>query len=910
MYFRIMKKYTLTFFISAFIVGSLNAATFTSNSDGNWQTPGMWNQSGTDADGIPDRDDDVIISAGHDVTFNTNSQALNLTIDGRLIGDFSSYRVVRIFNSCTNNGDVQGQVTFSFQGTSGNTLSGAGTFPIVTRITAYQILTIAPDVDIVFSFPGKMNIQFTSVTNQGSLEFTGSSSVTGVGGSSALINEGTITTATTDIMTTGNLITSAVGSNFNYNFSDNSTHTLLQPVGGYYNLSIQNSSATLNAPANIVVFGDLNTGQGISVTLDMNNFDLVLHGDWDLRANVFNVGRVTFIGTGTQTINGTSSFIYGEAQIASTSDVVLNTSGLLVSEDLIIDGSLDLGAANNSLYCQGDFTNNGSFIEREGAVWFNGTVAQEISGISSWSFFDMQVRNSPGVTMTSGTLTIENSLVIANLADFDVSAATLIFNSDATRTAYLDERCNGCTLTGDVIVRRYLPPGNADYRDMGTPVTGVTMADWDDDLIISATWSNEGCAYGPGCVQSVYGWDEATQTISYPSGLSDAVENGRGYEIFLGDNLNTWSGTTLTVTGPVNQVGSDFDTDPNGQVLIPCDAGFNLVANPFLSPIDFDDVNKTGGVQDFFYIYDASIGTFAYYDVSGGSVPPFTGAVNANGYITHSQAFWVEGSGFVNFNESDKVQFSTQPDFIKANVASNADRHFVLRLSDKNTGQFTYSSIIMMEDREQYEEKDVINFRGPETYLSTANRAPIMAFLNEKNLEVRMDKVERLDEYTRQVVTNFHKPGKYQFDAQLKGEMDGFSCILLYDKITGITTNLKQKEYEFTTAGQGKDEYRFTLTLKRYGDCWDQQDTPDLSSVQNVEFVQNAYGEITVNVNYSDRMKEGNLFVMDATGRVVSKTQYVGADAASYQVQLPAASGMYIVVIDYGDEKVTQKVIY
>mgnify|MGYP006913930116 CR=1 FL=1 len=47
-------------------------AVFTSQATGQWNTASTWTYTGTDADGIPDADDDVIIRA-HSITVSVNS---------------------------------------------------------------------------------------------------------------------------------------------------------------------------------------------------------------------------------------------------------------------------------------------------------------------------------------------------------------------------------------------------------------------------------------------------------------------------------------------------------------------------------------------------------------------------------------------------------------------------------------------------------------------------------------------------------------------------------------------------------------------------------------------------------------------------------------------------------------------
>ncbi|MBS1731194.1 MAG: T9SS type A sorting domain-containing protein [Bacteroidetes bacterium] len=78
-----MKKIILLavlFFMGEFIFAQANFTTFSS---GNWNNPAVWNiTSGTDADNIPDADDNVTILDGNTITVTDNQAVNSLTLQG------------------------------------------------------------------------------------------------------------------------------------------------------------------------------------------------------------------------------------------------------------------------------------------------------------------------------------------------------------------------------------------------------------------------------------------------------------------------------------------------------------------------------------------------------------------------------------------------------------------------------------------------------------------------------------------------------------------------------------------------------------------------------------------------------------------------------------------------------------
>ena len=64
-----MKTLFTIIFLSTLGLNNINAATFSSVSSGTWSAPATWNITlGTDADGIPDSDDDVTINGGNSIS--------------------------------------------------------------------------------------------------------------------------------------------------------------------------------------------------------------------------------------------------------------------------------------------------------------------------------------------------------------------------------------------------------------------------------------------------------------------------------------------------------------------------------------------------------------------------------------------------------------------------------------------------------------------------------------------------------------------------------------------------------------------------------------------------------------------------------------------------------------------------
>lgn len=90
----------------------MGQATFTSSGTGNWSASGTWSRSGSDADGVPDGDDNVIIISTHNVTatasatcavltFNSTTDSPTLTVNTGIVVTVSG--AINVLNTAGSN---------------------------------------------------------------------------------------------------------------------------------------------------------------------------------------------------------------------------------------------------------------------------------------------------------------------------------------------------------------------------------------------------------------------------------------------------------------------------------------------------------------------------------------------------------------------------------------------------------------------------------------------------------------------------------------------------------------------------------------------------------------------------------------------------------------------------------------
>ena len=230
----------------------LAQATFTANSTGNWNTafgdPGSpWSVSGSDTDGLPDGDDDVVINA--DVSLpsaDCNAGSIVIGAAGNLILNSLSYKLfIDKSNSViTNNGEISGSGKIEIR-QNGCTVSGSGVWTTdiyfrINRNTTFDNVNITFDRFFLIRTGGSATINSNSSLTFNSRVFSSSFA-------SKLHNYGTLTFNSNDVFRPPyeDAQTSFInysGSTVNYAAISGTAGDFPIPNNGYFNLNISGSA--------------------------------------------------------------------------------------------------------------------------------------------------------------------------------------------------------------------------------------------------------------------------------------------------------------------------------------------------------------------------------------------------------------------------------------------------------------------------------------------------------------------------------------------------------------------------------------------------------------------------------------------------------------------------------------------
>ncbi len=416
----------------------------------------------------------------------------------------------------------------------------------------------------------------------------------------------------------------------------------------------------------------------------------------------------------------------GDTVYIDNSDVVsVDGAGTAPVYNLIVESSATLNMAQPvELEIGGDFTVDGSLTLTDGTISFKGSAAQVIDGGgSTHDLNNVTIDNSTvsNVKFENGDFILNNTLnPISGIMEIDGTASFVIESSASTTGGRVGVVFPNFSQIGDITVERFIPSGNAHNRNIASPVVGSDLSEWDDSLLISGFGFPDGCAYSgtSGCYYSVkkYQGGLFDSTFIDVTDPNEVLLSTVGYEVFMGDNPTTFSGTTLINNGTLN---SSADIS-----LINVPGWWNLFGNPYASPIGFSLLTKTR-IGDYFYIFDAASGSYQWYDGSNNtsSTPDL-----ADGKLAIGQAFFCYATAPImnelRFTQSAKI--STDATFVRNSEVENA---LYLTLKEDNSTYFNVSGLAFNEFADDKVDDFDIH------YLSTGKETASSMFMHIENTE-------------------------------------------------------------------------------------------------------------------------------------------------------------------------------
>lgn len=349
--------------------------------------------------------------------------------------------------------------------------------------------------------------------------------------------------------------------------------------------------------------------------------------------------------------------------------------------------TIQLGAtvtiSNGTLKTNGTISaTGGNIIATNGGFELTGTSAQTIPAnlFSENTIKNLTIDNAAGVTL-AGTLRLTGWLGFGSVSNsVFATGGHLTLGSTATATANVGNISNGNSISGDVVVERYIPAKRS-FRFLTAPVNSSASIknNWMEGVnnTNTSTWLDPYPGYGthitgPGSSTngfdatntnnpSMFTYNNSTGTWSTIPNTWGVLTAGTPYRILvrgsravdLSNNAAAPSITTLRATGTLQQ-GTVTLAKPGGggttgmPTLSATTGGYSFVANPYASVVDWHMLEKSY-LSSTIYVWDPTVtgsngrGAYVAYNDLLGSNNNATSVLD--NYIQSGQAFFVQTTG-------------------------------------------------------------------------------------------------------------------------------------------------------------------------------------------------------------------------------------------------------------------------
>jgi hypothetical protein len=393
-------------------------------------------------------------------------------------------------------------------------------------------------------------------------------------------------------------------------FSSSPGLVFVNPLTGEINLAASSSGTYIVTNTVVAACGTLVATS--PVTISGQTWSGASGSDWNVPGN-WSCGFVPFPTTHVTIANVTNK-------------PVLSGGALATVNNITIDAGSSLTISGNTFQIAGSILNNGAFVATDGTIEMNGITAQVIgtSVFSTNTIKNLTIKNATGVTLqgalnVTGIVKIQNGSLASN--------GNLTLTSSASGTALIDGSGTG-PVTGNVTIQRYLP-SKFGYKYISSPFQSATVNELSDDIDLGDSFPTL-FSYNEGSTTS--GWVDYITT-------TDPLSQLHGYAANFGS-----SGVPFTsdITGTVNNgpLSTTLFNHNNPYTL-----GFNLVGNPYPSPVDWDAASgwtKTN-IDNALYYFKASP-TDEYAGIYSTYINGISSDGLASGIIPSMQGFFIHVS--------------------------------------------------------------------------------------------------------------------------------------------------------------------------------------------------------------------------------------------------------------------------
>ena len=437
-----------------------------------------------------------------------------------------------------------------------------------------------------------------------------------------------------------------------------------------------------------------------------------------------------------------------------------------------------------------------------GTAWSNGVPTSKTAVVFSGNYTSTASLNACSIIVNTGvTVTVAAGHTLKVGDNITVNGTgSLVFNSDSALIQYGKHAVN----IGNIVVKRNSTAMiQNDYTAWSSPVTNQNLL-----------------AFSPGTAVTrfyQYLYTGLTTPTAYQSVTpsTNSFIPGKGYMIRV---ATAWSPTVPAIFN-----GQFTGIPNNGSLTYTVGQGYNLLGNPYPSPIDAPSLIRANGKLGTLYFWSHKVAAsggvypsnnYASYSLLGG-VASASGSAIPNDKIQVGQGFFVNAIGAfdVKFENELRVDAVTTTQFFRSgsqNASNNevAENNRVwLNLNGKTTG---YNQILV-----GYSSIATNNFDdNVDALMLDTSKTFLYNLLDNKELVIQGKALPFTDTDVVKLGLKVVEAGELEINIEQVDGLFANQDIYVKDNYTNVIHNLKESAYNFS-AEAGTFNDRFELIYKK-----------------------------------------------------------------------------------------------
>jgi hypothetical protein len=560
--------------------------------------------------------------------------------------------------------------------------------------------------------------------------------------------------------------------------------------------------------------------------------------------------------------------------------LMLNNSasgqGLTISTGTILE------TTGGNLVLLGNVINDGSFINNNSTTVFSGNT-QVVSGTTPISFNNITVDPGSTTTLTTSGQAL-NGILLCN-GTFNANGNFTLLSTEY-QTALIDGSGTG-QVNGNVTLQRYLSSGFG-YKYLSSPFQAATVSEFSDNMKLADPFP------------AFYRYDESLSTSGWVSYIDSSyvLNPVQGYAVNFGSSAPP---LIFDVTGVVNNGDMSATLFNHNNTY---SEGFNLVGNPYPSPIDWDASSGWTriNIDNALYYFETST-----TDQYGGTYVTYADGVSSNGLATNlipsMQGFFVHVTdgvwpvtGFLAMNNNVRIIDLTQP-----LTKSDNNSRSLIRL----TAEFSDDTVSVDPLVIYFDDKATEMFDGQLDALKLMNTdfmVPNLYTVGSDGAKLSINALPVISDTLCKVPLGLkiNRDGDIIFKIDtLEGNLADME-ITISDIGAMVEQDLRpDKDYRVSLT-TGQYENRFFLNFRNSG-----TGITDFTEGSDQFSIYSSNGILKLEI-YNLSGADGTLMICDLTGQTVSIKKFY--EPGYYEFNPGLKNGIYIVSFLSGTSRSSKKV--